>query len=1335
MKRLLQKLLPFLGLLSVSASAQTNTGISSTPRMQQSGRVDYVALGASFRTDNGNGGNTCTVKTGTTTTSTGSGNLPNGEVVANNAVVQASDRSAAQLVPTGSTIKAAYLYWVASQNSDDPASADKQVTFIVNGVPNTVTASRVWTGVNSNGGSMGAFADVTGLMGSVTAANATMRMDGLSIQNNGDQCRNATVHGAWTLYIVYENAGLSSKLISFYDGLEYIGGSAGIANKTITASGFSVPNASSLDRVSKVSVMVADGDYDAAGDSLSLKSNLNTAATTQSSASRGAGNFFGGVVSAAAEDGTETRQTGSVNTAASTTGGLDIATIFAPTSVIPAGTGTITATIDSQAGELLITHSLVVMANTSNANVRIAKTLEGTATTYRVGDALKYLLTVDNRQGTYEALNVVTTDTLPRGLTYNGTEISYDGGTSWAALSGVTTSVDATGVTTITLPAVRRLDNDGKVWGGTGSVATQLGTQDVKYRLSVTANGAVTGSLNNQANVTTGSAETATTDNSSSASVTILPQADLAVTKTDGVSSVMYGSDTVYTVRVTNAGPAAVTDAVLQDPAVSGLSVSGVSCSAATGNRCAAPPTAAQLQSTGGATLPALASGEFFELQVTANVTASGSVTNTAQVSLPSGSGVTDPVPGNNTAADTDSVVLPSGPAVPPGVWSASTCLDFSGVALSVNGAPVTKTLTTPEGVLITYTLDVTSNAQYGTGNTPSNPSGEAVLNGYVPGSWSGDRWDDYFGSGKTNAVVNRPVGRKVGYTLSAYATYGGQAVPLTLLTGSAEDDASNEYVMTTTNGTPFAVVDRTVASTVNGTLTVSGSGTTAKMTVDSANGNFLLLGTTKMDATAAAPLVLTNELAGNGATAQGYCLAYTYDRGDAPSSYLRAAHLQYLSFGTTLANGTYNLRDAAVAPSAATSRTSAFLGGQPTSEATERGTNGTADSDDAVPGTLPTLGNNAATYSVTLAYTNASGAPVTLAGWVDFDGNGTFDAGERTTTSLVAGSGNVTLTWNGISANSNRSAARYARFRISSDATSAGNPSGTAPDGEVEDYPVPYSVTPDLTLTKAGPAYAKPSTVANTDPAAGPVVAAGDSFISYTLTVNTAGADATGTTTVTDTLPAGLSWTPSGNYTAGPGSWTCGVSGQTITCTTSSTITVGTPQTITLNNVRVGPGTAAGATFTNTATVANPNEAAADKNAGNTGTASTKLVLTQVTKEVRLLPGATFGKSASVRPGDVLEYCIDTRNLGGADLTNYVLSDTLNSSGRSLTSITTDTAYGGKAIKWTRTPASGTATTASFTAVAGDDAGTLTDSSLSVNLGTLVAGETVRTCFQVQVR
>ncbi len=130
--------------------------------------------------------------------------------------------------------------------------------------------------------------------------------------------------------------------------------------------------------------------------------------------------------------------------------------------------------------------------------------------------------------------------------------------------------------------------------------------------------------------------------------------ADLAITKTDGVSSVVSGSPTSYTIRVTNNGPSSVTGAVLKDPAATGLSQTGAACTSASGNTCAAAPTTAALQGAG-VTLPALASGAFYEVTLTATVTASsGTVTNTATVDVPSD--VTDLTPGNNSASDVDTV-------------------------------------------------------------------------------------------------------------------------------------------------------------------------------------------------------------------------------------------------------------------------------------------------------------------------------------------------------------------------------------------------------------------------------------------------------------------------------------------------------------------------------------------------------------------------------------------------------------------------------------------------------------------------------------------------------
>ena len=142
-------------------------------------------------------------------------------------------------------------------------------------------------------------------------------------------------------------------------------------------------------------------------------------------------------------------------------------------------------------------------------------------------------------------------------------------------------------------------------------------------------------------------------NDSSSSPTRIQVVADLAISKTDGLSAVNAGGTTTYTLIVTNSGPSTVTGAILADPAVAGLAKTGVAC-AGTPGQCVSPPTVAQLEA-GTFALPALASGQTYRLSVTATVTAtSGSVTNSATVAAPAG--VTDPDGTNNSATDTDTV-------------------------------------------------------------------------------------------------------------------------------------------------------------------------------------------------------------------------------------------------------------------------------------------------------------------------------------------------------------------------------------------------------------------------------------------------------------------------------------------------------------------------------------------------------------------------------------------------------------------------------------------------------------------------------------------------------
>jgi hypothetical protein len=102
-----------------------------------------------------------------------------------------------------------------------------------------------------------------------------------------------------------------------------------------------------------------------------------------------------------------------------------------------------------------------------------------------------------------------------------------------------------------------------------------------------------------------------------------LPSSDLSITKTNGVSSLISGTSTIYTIRATNSGPDGATGAILSDPAVTGLNKTAVACSAAVGNKCVTAPSVAQLEG-GTFALPALAAGEFYEITVTATVTATG---------------------------------------------------------------------------------------------------------------------------------------------------------------------------------------------------------------------------------------------------------------------------------------------------------------------------------------------------------------------------------------------------------------------------------------------------------------------------------------------------------------------------------------------------------------------------------------------------------------------------------------------------------------------------------------------------------------------------------------
>ena len=112
--------------------------------------------------------------------------------------------------------------------------------------------------------------------------------------------------------------------------------------------------------------------------------------------------------------------------------------------------------------------------------------------------------------------------------------------------------------------------------------------------------------------------------------------------------------------------------------------------------------------------------------------------------------------------------------------------------------------------------------------------------------------------------------------------------------------------------------------------------------------------------------------------------------------------------------------------------------------------TNGTDDENGVA--SFPALSTTSTSYSLNL--TCAGGG--TVAGWIDFNRNGVFDAAERT--SGTCSGTTVTLNWAGLSGLS--AGATYARFRTASVAAEVANPTGQASNGEVEDYALPITTT-----------------------------------------------------------------------------------------------------------------------------------------------------------------------------------------------------------------------------------------------------------------------------------
>lgn len=169
---------------------------------------------------------------------------------------------------------------------------------------------------------------------------------------------------------------------------------------------------------------------------------------------------------------------------------------------------------------------------------------------------------------------------------------------------------------------------------------------------------------------------------------------DVRATKTDGVASVVAGSSTTYTIVVTDAGPGNAHGTIVTDAAVSGLTKTGLTCTASGGAVCPTGLTVAQLEA--GVTVATLPFNGSLTFSVTATVSASGgSVTNSVTATAPAAAIEADLT--NNTATDINTVTPGAnlGVTKTDGVTSLATGGTTSYTVVVSNAGPSAATLAT----------------------------------------------------------------------------------------------------------------------------------------------------------------------------------------------------------------------------------------------------------------------------------------------------------------------------------------------------------------------------------------------------------------------------------------------------------------------------------------------------------------------------------------------------------------------------------------------------------------------------------------------------------------
>jgi uncharacterized repeat protein (TIGR01451 family) len=882
---------------------------------------------------------------------------------------------------------------------------------------------------------------------------------------------------------------------------------------------------------------------------------------------------------------------------------------------------------------------------TPQADLAITKT-DG-VTTATPGGSVTYTITASN-PGPSNAPGATVADTFPASLTCTWTCVGAGGGTCPASGSGNINS-------TVNLPA-----------GGSTT-----------HTASCTVSAAATGTLTNTATVTApgGVPDPVPGNNSATDTDTLSPSADLSITKTDGVTSVVAGGSTTYTITASNAGPSNATGATVADTFPASLTCTWT-CVGAGGGTCPASGSG-NINST--VNLPAGGSTTH-TASCTVSGSATGSLSNTATVGAPGG--VTDPSPANNSATDTDTILQPAaitGTKTVSGTFTSGGTITYTIVLNNSGGAqadnPGNEFMDSLPGSL---TL-VSANATSGTTSTAGN---NMTWNGAIPAGGS----VTITITATINAGASGTVSNQGSISYDSNGDGSNDASTLTNDPGTAAPLDPTVFTITPT-------VDLAITKTNGTTTVVAGGSTTYTLVVTNTGPNAAVAATVADTFPAGLTCTWTCTSAGGG-TCTGSGVGNINDTVGVPVgatlTYSAACSIDQTVTGT-IAN---------------TASVTAPVG----ANEPNTGNNSATDTDTvlvpaAVLGTKTVAGtflpNGTVTYTITL--NNSGGAQGDNPGDEFTDvlpASLTLVSASATSGTAVASVATNTVTWNGpipasgsVTITINATVNPTATGTISNQGTIAydSDANGTNDQNGVTDDPS-TGVASDPTSFALG--AAANLIVTKTDGLSS--VTAGTSS-TYTITVGNLGPSAITGATVSDTFPA--------ECTAP--TWTCSTSGGA-TCPASGSGAIAATVDLPVSAMAtftatcaIGSGVAAGTVISNTATAAVPAGASDPDTSNNSATDTTT---------VTAAAGATISGTKTVAgtftPGGTVTYTIVLTNTGlgpqgdnpGDELTD-VLPSQLTLVSATATSGTAAANVGTNTVTWNGALAAGASATITITA------------------------------------